>query len=224
MLFVGLQAGRDAFLGGAASGARGWKGAEVRVLDESQPGTARRYGGDVISLRRRIGPRTAAEAPRAIEKRGDLAEVGCAQSVHAILPVLPAKRADGQVQLHDVVELAVAAEYLHLAIFEDVPSSADPRRNLVGPAEVDGVVGDSWCSTFARQILFVEPDASVDGNAMADRPGILHEQSVVKAGRFSQRTEVLYGDVTELTRAVTVCRGKGETSSISVGTGRTIDG
>jgi len=49
---------------------------------------------------------------------------------------LPAEGTDGQIQLHLVVELTVAAEYFHPAIFENIPGGADtgsePQPKLMG--------------------------------------------------------------------------------------------
>ncbi len=67
------------------------------------------------------------------------AQIRRIKSVFAVVPVLATERADGDVQLHDVKELAVAAEDLHPAVFEDIPSCADSGSDLVAPSEVDRI-------------------------------------------------------------------------------------
>src|SRR5277367_3407754 len=98
MLFIRLQARCNTFLGSAASGTRGWKCPEVRVLDEGQ---SRRSGSALeIGFGGGIGSRPAAEATRAVECRKDRTEVGGVQRVYAVLPILTTERTDGHIQLH----------------------------------------------------------------------------------------------------------------------------
>src|ERR1700674_2157399 len=187
MLPVWLQARSNSLLSGAASRTGSGEGTEVLVLNEGQP-RRRRTAGPVGRAR---SGRPNAVATGAVESREDFGQVRRIHGVEALLPVLAAKRADGHVQLHDVVEGAVAAEHLHLSIFEDIPGSANARRNLIGPAELNGLARRTASLTLARQVLFVKANACVDGNAGADGPGILGEQAVVEAGGYALCAEVV---------------------------------
>src|SRR5262245_62147950 len=91
--------------------------------------------------------------------------------VGAVVPVLAAEGTDGQVEFHGVVEYAIAAEYLHSSISENVPCHADARSNLVTPSEGDRVCryGRGEVGFFARQILFFHSDAGVNRDSMPNR-------------------------------------------------------
>src|SRR6202042_3113880 len=100
-------------------------GAEVLVFEERNSGRSR---AAEIGLARRVRADTAAIAVRAAEHRVDRSDVGRIESVVAIAPILPAERADRQVELHLVVELSVTAEDFHLAAARGIPGNSDTGR------------------------------------------------------------------------------------------------
>ena len=67
----------------------------------------------------------------------DAAEVGRVERPVVVDPVVAAERAARQFQLRDVVERAVAAERLPLAVALDVVGEAEARRDLVLEVELD---------------------------------------------------------------------------------------
>ena len=102
--------------------------------------------------------------------RVDVGEVGSVQGVDAIVPVVAAEGTARQAHLHDVVELAVAGINLDLAVVQQVIGAADARSDLVTPAELDrGEAG----RIVGRLKFVVEADTEVQGQAVADLPGIL---------------------------------------------------
>ena len=82
----------------------------------------------------------------------------------------PAVGADGQVQLHDVVKLTVAAEDLHLTVFKDVPGCADTRSNLGAPAKVDRRGVHIGRLVFGGKKLMLDAEAGIDGDAVRELP------------------------------------------------------
>src|SRR5690348_11018964 len=185
MLTVWLEARSDAFLGSRARRARGREGSEILVFQEYQP--RRRTPGCPIGLA--IGT-TSTVASHTVEGRNNDAQVRSIESIGAILPVLAAKGTDGQVQLHDVVKDSITAKHFHLPIPEYVPSSPQPRSNLVSPAEVDGIAFCSGWLVFSGQVFLIKPNSRVDGYSLTDGPSILHEKTVVPTLCIAVGTEV----------------------------------
>ena len=64
------------------------------------------------------------------------------------------ERTDGKVQLHDVVEHAIAAEDLHPSIAQDVPGSAEAGSNFVVPAKLNRFCGETSSGRFAGRYSF----------------------------------------------------------------------
>src|SRR5437667_2336757 len=91
------------------------------------------------------------------------------------MPVVAAEGATGQAHLHDVVELTVASEDLHLAIMKQVIGATDARGNLVAEPEVNG-----WETRriIGGLVFFVETDAEIQSESFAHSPGILDVKSV----------------------------------------------
>src|SRR5579862_1674296 len=136
VLGVGLEARSDPFFGCRASWACSWEGTIVYVFEERN--TRRINPSREVSLGRRIG--TNAIAVGAIKYGNDGRQILGIQGVVTTLPVLATERANGQVQLHSVVVLAVAAENLPLAVFMGVPSRANSRSDFITPSELNGLV------------------------------------------------------------------------------------
>ena len=175
----------------AARRARGREGTVVEIFDECKSGRSRAcpIRPDRI-IRNAICIETLAAIPvRGIESRNDRAEVGSIQEVGAVIPVLATEGTDGDIQLHNVEELAVTPEDLHPAIFEDVPGSADAWGNLVSPTESNRIALEPG-GTAAGQIFLVKPNTCIDCDAVADGPSVLGEQAVIKAGHVSASSEI----------------------------------
>ena len=113
------------------------------------------------------GRATAADG---IGRGDDGGVVGIVHGVDAIVPVVAAEGTAGQAHLHDVVELAVAGVDLDLAVVQQVIGAADAGGDLVAPAELHG--GEAG-GIVGRLHFVVEADAEVQGEAVADLPGIL---------------------------------------------------
>ena len=152
VLFHGLHAGVDGRVARIRVGSP-----EVDVFDEA---------ADVYSRRRTAGGATATD----VRGRSDVCETRIVHSVNAIVPVVAAEGAARQTHFHDVVEHAVAAVDLDLAVMEQVISAAQAGSNLLAPAEIDGrepgrIVG--------RHMLLVETETQVEGQAMPHVPRVL---------------------------------------------------
>src|SRR5205814_6903164 len=135
--------------------------------------------------------------------------VGGVQRVIAIVPVLPAKRADRQIEFHLIVELPIPAEDFHLSAAGGVPRYADARCKFVSPAEIDRMTGSARWLILSRQIFSFEAETSVDGESPGNRPGVLYEEGVIVADGFPERSNVLDTDVAILAGARAVQRYKG---------------
>jgi len=72
------------------------------------------------------------------------------QRVEALVPILPAEGNDRQIQFHLVVELAIASEYLDLALARRIPGDPDAGSNLVSPTEADGMSNSARWLVFGR--------------------------------------------------------------------------
>ena len=203
VLCVGLQSRSRAFFRCAASGAGGRPGAVVDVLQEVQ--STRRSAACESGLTG--GVLTLAVPVVAVIAGNDARESGCVQCIPAFLPILAAVRTDGHVQLHLIEVFAVAAEYLHLPILEDIPRHADTRSDFVSPAEVDRP-GDlrGRGLVLSRQILALDAQAGVDGDALPQRPAILGKQAVVEADGRAAAAEVVHVHGAVLAHATVVLR------------------
>src|SRR3989442_1029986 len=129
--------------------------------------------------------------PVGVEGRVNYSGIRGHQGVSAVVPILATKGADGQIQLHDVVEYTVAAENLHLPVLEDIPSQAKSGSKLVSPAELNRLGRKAVCGSLAREILLFQAETRGDGNALTDGPRILQEKAVVETACISIRTIVL---------------------------------
>src|SRR5438046_10370899 len=91
------------------------------------------------------------------------------------MPVVAAEGAPGQAHLHDVVELAVAGKYLHLAIMKQVISGADAGGNFVAESEVNG-----WETggIIGGLVFLVETNAEIQSESFSHSPGILDVKSI----------------------------------------------
>ena len=91
------------------------------------------------------------------------------------MPVVAAEGATGQAHLHDVVELTVAGEDLHLAVMKQVIGAADSGGNFVHESEMNG-----WETVriIGGLVFFVETYAEIQSEPFAHRPGILEVKSV----------------------------------------------
>src|SRR5712692_3341098 len=95
---------------------------------------------DLVSTRDGGGVRASAPVHVGQIEIGD-AEPGSrpvwTKSVDALLEGLRAPRRLGKQELHYIVDDAIAAEELHLAVAGWIPCCAQARRNLVAPSEID---------------------------------------------------------------------------------------
>src|SRR5215472_3726515 len=187
MLAVRLQVRGDSFLSGCASAAGRRKSAEILVLQKCE--TRRCIAAGPCGWGCGIRADTAAVAPGAIERRNERAEVSSIQSVGAVLPILAAKRADGQVQLHDVVDHHVAAEQFHFAVS---PGRAEARSDLIAPAKVNGLGGSSGRLVFSGEIFLFKTNTCIDGESATYRPSILDIKAMVAAERIAIGSIVLH--------------------------------
>src|SRR5436309_5891408 len=91
------------------------------------------------------------------------------------MPVVAAEGATGQAHFHDVVELAIAGEDLHLAVMKQVIGAADPGGNFIHESEVHG-----WETgrIIRGLVFFIETDANVQSESFAHSPRILHVKSI----------------------------------------------
>src|SRR6266404_6917566 len=91
------------------------------------------------------------------------------------MPVVAAEGATGQAHLHNVVELAVAGKYLHLAIMKQIIGAADAGRNFIHESEVHG-----WETgrIIGGLVFFIETDAKVQSESFAHSPRILDVKSI----------------------------------------------
>src|SRR5208337_4169602 len=80
--------------------------------------------------------------------------------IGATVPSLRAKRGLGKQQLHDVVDHAIAAKDLKLAVLRS-PGSSQARLNLVAPGEVDGGDISNPDSRGRGQAFFLDTEAEV---------------------------------------------------------------
>src|SRR5579859_2770583 len=176
MLVEGLQVRHYASRSQTARRACRRERALIYVFDEGNAG--RRIAARPVGSRCGVGrilPGT--ETSGTVESGNDRAEVRGVQSVNTIVPVLPTERTDGDIQFHDVEELAVVAEELQLSVAKHIPSHPDSWSNLIAPTEADGV-GVQLSGTACRQILFVEANPQVQSNSVTNRPRVLGEQAV----------------------------------------------
>src|SRR5437660_3704372 len=91
------------------------------------------------------------------------------------MPVVAAEGAAGQAHLHDVVELAIAGKYLHLAIMKQIIGAADAGGNFIHESEVNG----RETSRIIRWLVFfVETDAKIQSEPFAHSPRILDVKSI----------------------------------------------
>src|SRR3981189_2420769 len=91
------------------------------------------------------------------------------------MPVVAAEGATGQAHLHDVVELSIASENLHLAIMKQVIGAADAGGNFVAESEMNG-----WETgrIIGGLVFFVETDAEIQSESLAQSPRILDVNSI----------------------------------------------
>src|SRR5215467_6087935 len=189
VLLVGFQAGRNSLLRERASRTRGGERALVRILNEHD--ARGRRASCEHAWGAGTGTRTSAVASILVEHRKNGINVQGIQRIVAVIPILTAEGADRQVQLHDVEELAIAGEDLPLAILQRIPRKADAGSNFVTPVEFDRLADPTRGLIFRRQEFVLKTDSSVDGNAVPNRPRVLHKQSVVHAGCFAVGADVV---------------------------------
>src|SRR5579885_1089118 len=137
MLLVRQQPRRNSLFRVGASRTCGGEGTLVRVLNEGDPW--RRCAASEDAWSGNTGAGTTAIASVAIEHGRYRIDVGRVERVIAIVPILAAERTDSQVQLHNVVELAIAAEYFPFAVFQRIPCRSQTRSNFVTPSKLNGL-------------------------------------------------------------------------------------
>src|SRR5579871_2182069 len=204
MLPVGLETRHNAFLCRAAGRTGRRECPQVLTLDKGQT----RWNGPAAENCSGRRGRSRAIAAITVKRRIHSTDTWVVESIDAVVPVLTTERTDGDVQFHDVVEDAIAAEHLHATVFEHIPSRPDTRSNLVSPTEVDRTSRSSSTRAFARQILSFDSQPKVQSDTAANRPGVLREEAMVVASSLTTRSEVEHGNVAILTLALPIQSNK----------------
>ena len=99
----------------------------------------------------------------------------------------------GHRQLEDVVEDSPAAVDFPAAVARDVPGGASPWRKLVTEREVDRLDSLHAYLAVERDRLVFGPQAGVDRQPAAHRPGVLHEQADGRVVDVAERDLAAFG-------------------------------
>ena len=113
-----------------------------------------------------MGAGAGAGAVVGVKGRIDCGKRWIIHGIRTVVPVRTAKRTDGQVHLHLVIENPITAEHLHFAIFEDVPCKPKARSNLVLPTEVDWIDWHASRLNLAREQFLLNADTKIEGEPL----------------------------------------------------------